>query len=246
VPPGLGWSGFALAFAAVGVGGVVQGSIGFGFALVAAPVLAIVSPAALPTTLLLLGAPLNAFMAVRERGSADLSGVRSILGGRVAGTVAGAALLAGVPARSLSALFGTLVLLAVALSAFRADAALIRAQPPLRFAAGAISGIMATSGAVGGPALALVYQDKPGAVLRSTLAVMFLVGLTVSLAALALAGKVTADQVALSLWLFPALAVGVLASPAATRRVDGRPLRPTVLVFSVASAVFAIGKGIAG
>jgi hypothetical protein len=243
MPAGISSGSFAVVFVAVGVGGLVQGSIGFGFALIAAPVLAIVSPAALPTSLLLLGAPLSVFVALRERGFVDLRGLAPLLGGRVVGALAGAAVLVAVPARFLSAFFGSLILIAVILSALRPA---IRPQRRLRFLAGVASGIMATSAAVGGPALALLYQDRPGAVLRSTLAMFFLFGLGVSLAALALAGRVTASQVTLSVWLLPALATGLAASRAATRRLDGRSLRPAVLAFSAVSAVFAIGKGVAG
>ena len=238
---GLSSDAFVLALIAVGVGGVIQGSIGFGFSLVAAPVLALVHPEALPATLLLLGAPLNAFVAFRERRSVDLRGLTSILGGRVVGAVVGAGLLVVVPARFLSALFGVLILVAVVLSAVRPA---FRPRQRLRFVAGVASGIMATGAAVGGPALALVYQDRPGAVLRSTLAVFFLFGLVVSLAALTVAGKITASQVALSVRLLPALGIGLAASRPATRLIDRRSLRPAVLAFSSISASVAIVKGI--
>ena len=240
---GLSTAGFVLALVAVGAGGVVQGSIGFGFALVAAPVLALVHPQALPATLLLLGAPLNGFVAVRERQSIDLAGLPQILGGRVVGAVVGAAVLVAVPVRWLSTLFGALILVAVVLSAVRPA---VRPRSRWRFLAGVASGVMSTGAAVGGPAVALVLQDRPGAVLRSTLAVFFLFGLAISLAALALAGKVTASHVTLSLRLLPALAVGLLASRPAARLIDRRSFRPAVLAFSLASAIVAIVSGIIG
>jgi uncharacterized membrane protein YfcA len=243
VTAGLSSSAFVLALIAVGVGGVVQGSIGFGFSLVAAPVLALVHPEALPATLLLLGVPLNVFTTIRERRCIDLRGLTSVLGGRVIGAVAGAGILVVVPARFLSTLFGVLILLAVVLSALRPG---FRPRQRLRFVAGVASGIMATGAAVGGPALALVYQDRQGAVLRSTLAVFFLFGLAVSLAALTVAGKITASQVALSLRLLPALVIGLAASGTVARLVDRRSLRPAVLAFSFVSASAAILKGIIG
>jgi hypothetical protein len=103
---------------------------------------------------------------------------------------------------------------------------------------------MATGAAVGGPALALVYQDRAGAVLRSTLAVFFLFGLAVSLAALALAGKITGAQVALSFRLLPALALGLATSRPVTRLIDRRSLRPAILAFSLVAASVAVVKGI--
>jgi len=224
-------------------GGLVQGSIGFGFALIAAPVLAVVRPAALPTTLILLGAPLSVVVARRERASVDFAGLGPLLGGRVVGSLAGAVVLVAVPGRFLSVLFGGLILVAVILSAVRPA---VRPGRGWRFVAGVASGVMATAAAVGGPALALVYQDRAGSVVRSTLAVFFLFGLTISLAALAVAGQITGAQVALAVWLLPALALGLAASRAATRRLDGRSLRPAVLGFSAISAIVAIANGIAG
>jgi uncharacterized membrane protein YfcA len=212
-------------------------------ALVAAPVLALVHPQALPATLLLLGAPLNGFVAVRERQSIDLGGLPQVLGGRVVGAVVGAEVLVVVPAHHLSTLFGTLILVAVVLSAVRPA---VRPRSRWQFLAGVASGIMSTGAAVGGPAVALVFQDRGGAALRSTLAVFFLFGLAVSLTALALAGKVTAAQVTLSLRLLPALAAGLVASRPASRLIDRRSLRPAVRAFSLVSAIFAIANGIIG
>lgn len=52
--------GFLLVFAAVLVGTVVQGSVGFGLALVLVPVLALIRPEALPAVVLRLALPMDA------------------------------------------------------------------------------------------------------------------------------------------------------------------------------------------
>jgi uncharacterized membrane protein YfcA len=79
-----------LAFVAVLVEAVVQGSVGFGLALVVVPVLALVRPEALPAVVLLLTMPMAALMSAREWRSADVTGLLPILGGRVLGTLSGA------------------------------------------------------------------------------------------------------------------------------------------------------------
>jgi uncharacterized membrane protein YfcA len=56
---------------------VVQGSVGFGLALVVVPVLTPVRPKALPATVLLIVMPLGAFMAFKERRAIDVSGSRT-------------------------------------------------------------------------------------------------------------------------------------------------------------------------
>jgi uncharacterized protein len=108
-----------LAFVAVLVGAVVQGSVGFGLALVVVPVLALIRPELLPAVVLLLTTPMATLMVVREWRSADVAGLLPILGGRVLGTLGGVGLLALVPSGFLSVLFGALVLAAVLASLLR-------------------------------------------------------------------------------------------------------------------------------
>jgi uncharacterized membrane protein YfcA len=233
--------GFALA--AVFAGAVVQGSAGFGFALVAAPVLTLMSPDALPVTLLILALPLTAAMALRERWAIDRPGFAWITAGRVMGTAAGVAILVAIPPGSLQVLFGALIVLAATISALAPD---FEAGSRTQLVAGVASGVMGTAAAVGGPALALVYRDRPGPELRSTLALSFLVGLVLSLAALGFAGRIEGRQALLSLVLLPALAGGLLVSRPLSRRLDRRWLRPVVLAFAFVAGSVAVVKGVAG
>ena len=76
---------------AVAAGAVVQGSIGFGYALVAVPAMVLLFPWAVPVTPLLLALPMTLLMSAREWRSIDLGGFALITGGRLVGTVAGVA-----------------------------------------------------------------------------------------------------------------------------------------------------------
>ncbi|MGH8930304.1 MAG: sulfite exporter TauE/SafE family protein [Egibacteraceae bacterium] len=229
----------------MGIGGVVQGALGFGFALVAAPVTALVYPAALPVTLLLLSVPMNGFVGWRERRWIDPRGLSGVLAGRVVGAIGGVWILLLVPPRLLSAFFGILVLLAVILSMAGPTVDAHGASPGWSFAAGVASGVMAT-GAVGGPPLALLYRNRPGPELRSTLAMSFLPGVMISLVALGLAGQVMAWHVILALRLLPGLALGLLASRPLARLADRAGLRRAVLIFAFVSSLAAIAQGITG
>jgi len=229
----------------VGVGGVVQGTLGFGFALVAAPVTALVYPAALPVTLLLLSIPLNAFVGWRERRWIDWRGLSWVLVGRVVGAIGGVWILLLVPPRLLSAFFGILVLLAVILSLASPTVDALGASGGWSFAAGVASGVMAT-GAVGGAPLAILYRNRSGPELRSTLAASFLPGVALSLVVLGLAGQVMAWHVILALRLLPGLALGLLASRPLARLADRGGLRRAVLVFALVSSLAAIAQAITG
>ncbi len=205
---------FLLALVAVLVGAVVQGSVGFGLALVVVPALTLVRPEALPATVLLIVMLLGAFMAIRERRAIDVAGLAYVLSGRLLGTLGGVGLLLLVPDRYLSVLFGVLVVLAALTSAISPDVPL---GNPTRVAGGIASGIMGTAAGIGGPPLALVYQSRSGPEVRSTLAVAFFVGTTISLLALALSGSADLPHLFLALELLPALFLGLWA----TNRVTG-------------------------
>ena len=82
---------------AVVIGAVIQGSIGFGYALVAVPAMVLLLPWAVPVTPLFLALPMTLLMSVREWRSIDLSGFALITAGRLLGTVVGVVLLVLAP-----------------------------------------------------------------------------------------------------------------------------------------------------
>jgi uncharacterized membrane protein YfcA len=57
---------------AVAAGAVIQGSIGFGYALVAVPAMVLLLPWAVPVTPLFLALPMTLLMSAREWRSIDL------------------------------------------------------------------------------------------------------------------------------------------------------------------------------
>ena len=67
---------YLVALAAVIVGAVAQGSVGFGFGMLAAPVLALVDEELVPGAVLLLGLTVAVAIAWSERGALDWLGIR--------------------------------------------------------------------------------------------------------------------------------------------------------------------------
>jgi uncharacterized membrane protein YfcA len=218
--------------AVVGVAAFVQGTTGLGFALILAPVLAIVAPGLVPVTILALTVPLNVYVAWRERRALDWRGAGWITVARVAGTFGGLWVLAALSAKGLAIAVGGATIVA---SVATLVAPAFAPGPKSFLMAGVVTGIAETATGIGGPPLALVYQHQPAATLRSTIALCLLLGQLVSLAVLALAGRAHAEQFTTALLLGPALALGALASRAAHRRVGGRALRVFVLAFAIVS-----------
>jgi len=224
----------------VAAGAVIQGSIGFGYALIAVPAMVLLLPWAVPVTPLFLALPMTLLMSAREWRSIDLGGFALITAGRLFGTVAGVVLLVLTPKGYLSVLTGLLILTA-ALGSFLKPT--FEVNKRTRLAGGVASGVVGTVAALGGTPLALVYQDRSGAELRSTLAISFVVGIAMSLVGLGLAGQVEGRQVILALHLLPCMLVGLWVSRWVVERLDERWLRPAVLTFAAAAGLVIILLG---
>lgn len=228
---------FGALAAAVAVGGFVQSTIGFGFALIVAPVAIALAPDLIPTTVLLLMIPLSLYVIARERGAIDLAGASWVTLGRVVGTFAGLAVLILLSQERLRML--------VELSTLAAALASLLAPPFLPgrracAAAGAVTGVTETATGIGGPPLALVFQHAPGPVLRTTVALCFLLGQTLSVATLALVGRITAAQLWGAVVLVLPLSVGAYLSRFAHGALDARMLRWTVLGFAIVSGLWLV------
>jgi uncharacterized protein len=115
-----------------------------------------------------------------------------------------------------------------------------------RLTGGIASGVVGTVAALGGTPLALVYQDRSGAELRSTLSISFVVGIAMSLVGLGLAGKVEGRQLVLVVELLPGLLVGLWASGWVVKRLDERWLRPAVLAFAAVAGLVIVLLGSGG
>ena len=77
----------------VTVAASVQGAIGFGMALIAAPILVLVDPQLVPGPLMMSSLVLVSLMAARDHAHADFKTVRFAILGNVFGAAAGASVL---------------------------------------------------------------------------------------------------------------------------------------------------------
>lgn len=227
----------ALGLATITFGAAVQATVGFGAALVSAPLLLLIDPRFVPGPLAIAGVAVNVIMAVTNREHTDWSAVPWLVTGLVPGSALAAAALALVSGSSLALLSASAILVAVAVSATGRRPAMSRRT---LLGAGFFAGYMGTSAGVGGPPLALAYQDAPGRTLRATLATVFLAGATLTLSALSLTHHLDATGVRAGLVLAPGGAMGFVASRLVVGRFDGRRLRVAVLVISAVSAAAVI------
>lgn len=232
-----------LAGLVVFVGTLVQGAVGFGMAIVAAPLLALLDPTLVPVPLLVLGLAYAVLALGREPSDVDWRGVGWALLGRIPGIAVGAVAVARLPARAFAALVAVVVLTAAVLSVVRWRP---RPTPPALLAAGVVSGVGGTATSISGPPVALLYQDACGARVRATLAAYFVAGSILSLVGLALAGQVTGGGLTAGAWLLPFMAAGFVASGPARALLDRGWTRPAVVGLAVAGAVLLLGRAVFG
>lgn len=199
-----------VAAAVVMLGAAIQSSSGMGLAVVSLPVLALVMPERMPQVLLLLGMPMLTWMVWSEREHVRLHGLTPVIAGRFVGTAPGALVVTVLTAAQLNLFFAIASLAAVAgvLAALR-TARLHRTDGLPAFTGGVASGLMGTAAGVGGPPLAWLYAGRDGPDIRANLSIVFLVGNVVSLASLALAGRLGATDWRMAALLLVPLALGV-------------------------------------
>ncbi len=239
----LDWSVFAIAFVVIVLAAVAQASIGVGFGIVSAPILAILDPSLVPGPLLVLAVTTSAIVAVRDRRDFRFGNLGYALAGRIPASLLGGLTASLLSPRMFLLVFGVLVLMAVVLSLTG-----LRFAPTRRslFGAGFASGYMGTITSVGTPPMAIVYQHSPGAEVRANMSAFLVVGGLVSILSLALFGAFTWGDLLLSLKLLPALLIGTWLSRPLTRYMDGGWMRPAMLVLCAAAAALLLIRALVG
>ena len=212
----------ALAALVILVGSYVQSSIGFGLAIISAPLLFALDPLYVPGPVTVCALTLSLANTYHHRKAVSLSGLQFAVLGRVPGTVAGGFLLLWISHDALALWLGASVLLAVALSLSKV---VIRPSKPAMLTAGFLSGFMGTSSAIGGPPMALVMQHEGSDFIRANLAAFFIVSCVLSLAMLVSIDRFGVAEIAVSLPLLPATLAGYWLARKTMHRISHRRLR---------------------
>ena len=201
--------------AAVYVGAVVQASIGIGLGMIAAPMLAFADPDFIPAAIMIAVLPLTFTIAWIDRQHIVKRNVGFALIGRVPGVIAGALVVAAS------------VLLAVVASI---TGRLFQPTDRALVVAGLASGFAGTTTGVGGPPMALTYQNSDPATMRATISAFFSIGALMSIGALALAGEIGVRQWQLTALILPGVGLGVVTARQVKDHLRPEVIRPAVLV----------------
>ena len=230
-----------LALAVLFVGSAIQGSVGFGLSLFAAPLLVLIDPTLVPGPAIVASGVLNLLVIRRERAPHVWKQMRWPIAFQVPGALLGAVAVAVVAGDNVTIFFSILILIAVGLSI----SGLHPARTPRNLGiAGAVSGFMGTAVGIGGPPIALLFQRATGPEIRAALSRYFAAANVISLMMLALVGELTVDDVRAGVVLIPAVILGYLVSSRLLGRIDAGAVRFAVLGLSAASATVALVRAL--
>ena len=185
------------------------------------------------------GVPMALAMAFSERDHVDWRGSRYIFLGRLPGTALGVLVVVIVSTQVLAVVIGSVVIAAVAFSVFAAHLH-PGVTPAAATVTGFATGFTGAAAAIDGPPLALLYQNDPAPVFRSTLATQFAIGTVFTVTGLVIVGELHAWQLLLGASLVPSYLIGFALSLAIRPRVGARNLRPAVLTIAALTGVAAI------
>ena len=238
----------ATALGLVVIGAIIQGSIGFGLAAVVAPILLLVNPVFLPGPMLTTSMLLTLLIAWRDREHAVWSEVAVGTTGRIIGMMPAALALRFMSGPAYELLFAVAVLSGVIISMSGWH---VRLTLRNLFFTAIGSGFVSTVSAVGGPPMALVYQNEAAPKIRGTLNAIFTIGTPISLFGLWWAGlkpgaavKFGAPELLLGIAMMPAVFVGFLLSRYTAARLDGKQTRPAILALAAVTALVVIIRSV--
>jgi len=222
-----------------------QATTGFGFALVAAPLLAVVLGGADAVVVVALVAlPLALGMAVRHRRDADRGAVATVGGAGALGAPLGLLVLERTVAWYLQGLIGAVVLVLAAVLA--TGVRVRRGGRAVDAASGFVAGVLSTSTGTNGPPLVLGFQARrlEPAVLRATLAAAFAISGVLGLALLALAGRVTGALLLVAAAGWPGMLAGWWAGERLSAALGARTLDRLVTALLVLSGLAALAAAL--
>lgn len=239
----------AIAIGCVFLAALCQSVTGFGFALVLVPLLSLVWGIKQTVVLSVLLGPVAALPAVIQlRRHARPRVVAGLLAGGLAGVPAGTALLVLADAAMLRLLIAAVVLLSTVM--LLRGATLREPQRPLALAllVGTVSGILRSATSMGGPpvTLYLLGLRYDARTFVATSATAYVLGSIFAVAALLMAGQVTAPVIAGAGSTVPAMLTGSIIGLQVRRQLSERRFRALALLVMLGTSLVALLPALRG
>jgi uncharacterized protein len=222
----------------------IQVTMGFGFALIAIPIVAVAEDPKVAVVLITaVGVPMTLWNTYRWRRHLRVREMLTVAGASLVGMPLGALVLTRAPERALTLTIGIVVLVLTA-SLWRGLR--LPAGPRTEISAGVVSGALATSTGTNGPPLVIAFQatgmDRDA--FRATLAGCFFAQGLVALTIFSVNGLVTADVGRAFVVGMPMVVAGTLVGERLSARLHGRAFRAAVLVLLACSGALAVAAAL--
>jgi uncharacterized membrane protein YfcA len=234
-------AGDLIVVAAVLAASFVQILAGFGFALLAMPVMTLAIPVEQAVVIAtLLGAITNAWQSIHQRADADGPLVRRLVISAYVGMPLGLVVLNVVADRPLRIILGACVLIAAGLLVRRIS--LAHVGRTLDYPCGFLAGVLTTSLGTNGPPLVFDLQARhlDPARFRATLVAVFSLSNVLALALFIADDKITADGGRAFALAMPSWIAGQALGWPVRRHVHGERFRWLVLTLMFAAGATAI------
>ena len=188
----------------------VQANLGVGFSFVAAPFIPFIEPELVPVSVLILGFFSSTTISYQGLKYAIWREIRLSLLGRVVGTLlAYLLLLIVLSTKIFIIIYCLMILVSVALSIIRITPAF---NPKNLFFASILSGLFGTISSVGGPPMAIIYQNRDPDVAKYNLSILFSVGTLLSLLAIYFVDRLNFRNVLSAFLLLPFCFFGIMVA----------------------------------
>ncbi len=228
-----------LAAMVVFLGGFVQTSIGFGLAVVSAPLLFLIDPSYVPAPITIATTVNCLFVLFYFRQNLSIKQLIPAFIWRVPGSLCGAALLWLINEKFLALMIAFLIGAAVLVNYLRIPLALSQRNLGL---AGFFSGLMGTSTSIGGPPMAILMQGQPPNTIRSQLSAFFLFSCFVSLVVLMATGHLDANEWKLGFLLMPSTLLGSWLGAVLSQKIKPGPMRTGTLILCITSVIVMLSQ----
>lgn len=226
-----------LAIGVVILGAAVQSLIGFGLAVVAAPLLYFIDPNFVPSPLLLLGFSISLINWFHNRKDVNLRLISLALIGRVPGALIGLALLLYFDQVGLQVLIALAVLMGVATTLMTRS---IPFNSQNLAIAGILSGLFSTVAAIGGPPIAMLLRNQQASAIRGNLSAFFSLSSVISLVVLAGGGRFHFHDLLLTAMMLPGVLIGFFISKRYINRFKRQHIQLTTQIVCSLSAVILL------
>lgn len=221
----------------VSIGAILQASVGYGFALVSAPLLVLINPELVPGPLIFSSLFLMFLVARRNRLALAGHNVYWLVLGLALGTPVGLVLLQAFHAKHFGIIFSIIIVAAMSISLLNRR---VPVTPFTQGIAGFLGSVMGTVTSVGGPPVALLYQYETGPRIRAVLSLLFFIASFFSLAGLALVDRFGIAEIKMGTQLLPGIIVGYAIGPKLAVYLDRGYSRWAIMGLSLSGVVLLL------